>query len=190
MSAKNKHPSTTTLRKKSKKFDVRFPIDEIETNRSLANIPAYLLKAPESFKAKFYDELKKMSTIDESNVSKAAYQMFIDHFESFIHLLELTPQNVVEILVLGCHYNLQKPIKVCIKFLKDTLSADNILTAMCATTLFEHSDWENCCEIFFNQNTVAILKSNCDLMMTPDVKSVDKRKKFEFFKILHIFRGM
>lgn len=90
-------------------------------------IPAHksvLAAASDVFKTMFYGELKEEGDVNVCDVTAAAFEEFLQFF--YLREVKLTMDHIVEVFHLGHKYNIVKCFDVCVIFLKDHLSIDNV----------------------------------------------------------------
>lgn len=140
--------------------DVYFTIES--DDGSTDRVPAHkslLAAVSDVLKAMFYGELKEDGDVRMIDVTAAALKEFLQFF--YLGQVELTEENVVEVMHLGHKYNVIKCVDVCVQFMKDTLTNENIFNAMGFAILYSQNGLMKFCEKRIVTNTSAVLKSNC-----------------------------
>lgn len=108
----------------------------------------------------FYGESKLDGDFRVTDVSDAAFKEFLQFF--YLGEVELggIVEYIADVIHLGYKFNVLACVVVCAKFLKDTGTADNILTTLSLAIHYDHAGLMKCCEKFIILNTSAIFKSN------------------------------
>lgn len=142
----------------SKTSDVHFVIHSEEKPTRIPAHRILLANNSDVFKALFYDEPRtELTDIPITDVSEAAFKEFLQFF--YLSDVELHVENIADLMLLGHKYKVTKCIDVCVQFLKDTATPDNILAVMSLAILYNHADILKFCEKFVIMNTDAVLES-------------------------------
>lgn len=123
-------------------------------------IPAHknlLAAASDVFKKMFYGPLKERGDVIVDGANAAAFDEFLQFF--YIDNVELTIENVAEVMDLGHKYNVIKCFDLCVEFIKDTLTDDNICNGLSLAFLYDHVGLRRFCDNRIIVNTSAVLKS-------------------------------
>lgn len=133
--------------------DVHFSLgsDRIAAHKNL------LAAASDVFKRMFYGPMKEKGDVTINGVCAAAFKEFLQFF--YIDRVKLTIENVAEVMQLGDKYNVAKCIDLCVKFLKNALTFDNICTGLSLAILYDHNELLKFCEKRIIENTSAVFKS-------------------------------
>lgn len=133
-----------------------------DTAQPTARIGAHrilLANNSDVFKGMFYGELKENGNeFPMTDASEAAFKEFLQFF--YLSEVELHAENIAGLMYLGQKYKVIKCVEICVQFLKDTATADNILFAMSLGILYNHADLLKFCEKFIIMNTDAVLESS------------------------------
>lgn len=139
--------------------DINFVIES--DNGSTERVPVHksiLASVSDVFKAMFYGDLKEDEGVKMTDVTVAAVKEFLQFF--YFGKVQLTEENIAEVMHLGHKYNVTKCEQVCIEFLKDTLNEGNVCIAMDLAILYDQDELIKLCEKQVLLNTSAVLKSN------------------------------
>lgn len=116
-----------------------------------------LAAASKVFKVMFYGELKEEGDIKVCNVTAAAFEEFLQFF--YLKEVILSMQHILEVSHLGHKYDIEKCFDVCVKFIKDEISADNVCIGLGFAILYDQNDLMKICEKKIIINTNAVFKS-------------------------------
>lgn len=146
----------------SETADVHFVFGSSDSDASSSKrVPAHkilLANHSEEFKAMLYGAMKKSGDIRMADVSKAAFEEFLQFF--YLTEVELSVENFADIMHLGYKYMVTNCIEVCVKFFKDIHYVDNIWTGLELGIRYNHLKLVTFCERFIAGNTNAVLKSD------------------------------
>lgn len=111
-----------------------------------------------------------------SDVSVSGFQEFLQFF--YRPNVELTLENVSDVLVLCENYHVQHGSLICERFLRKSLTNDNLFTLFDYTIRYNFIDLKTECEIILTANTAALLKSvnfrdNCSKSVLHHLLSMD-----------------
>lgn len=136
-------------------------------DRVVHRIPAHkmvLANSSDVFGAMFFGELKETGDIQVTDASIDAFQAFLQFFYS--PCVCLTVDNVAEVMNLGHKYNVDRCVDVCVEFLKNTITDENVCTGLNLAILYERTDLQTFYEQHFVKHAKAIFKTsnflNCD----------------------------
>lgn len=123
------------------------------------------------FKAMFFGELKETGDIHVTDASSAAFKEFLQFF--YLKEVELSFGNIAGVLNLGHKYMIPKCIDICIRFLKDSHTADNNQFILSLAMVYGHAELVKLCERFIILNTSAVINSRdflkCDRQILGDI---------------------
>ncbi|XP_055301666.1 BTB/POZ domain-containing protein 2-like [Sitodiplosis mosellana] len=119
---------------------------------------AHLMAASDVFEKMFNGSWKEKNEVKIVDVSVAGFTEFLQFF--YLAHVNLTVDNVAEVMNLGNMYNVAGCLSVCEKFLKRNLSDDNVCEAYKLAILFNQESLKDACEIFIEINAKAVLKSD------------------------------
>lgn len=146
---------------KEKKFaDVWFSFGADNDATATDLIPAHkMLLAAESsvFEAMFYGDLKENNVIRMFDVTKSAFLEFLQFF--YLNKVQLTAENITEVLYLGQKYNVTECIDTCNEFLKNSLDNDNVCTVLDHAIMYDDEELMKLCEQRIMINTAEIFQS-------------------------------
>lgn len=107
------------------------------------------------FEAMFSDKWNTRDRIIIDDVSYAAFKEFLQVF--YKNEVEITEQNVGELLHLADKYNIEELVPSCQTFLIDHLTMDNCINSMNFATVYDIVELKKKCEELISENTAAIL---------------------------------
>lgn len=113
------------------------------------------------FKEIFYGDEELIECdreIPVTDVSQAAFKEFLKFF--YLNEVELHAENIVGLMYLAHKYKAVHCIDVCVQFLKDIATVDNILIALGLAIEYNHADMLKFCEQFLAVNTDEVIESN------------------------------
>lgn len=144
----------------SKTADVHFQFSSDDGTNAFTRIPAHknlLAVMSNVFIAMFYGDLKENGDIQVTDSSATAFQEFLQFFYS--DEVELTEENIVEVMYLAQKYIVSSGINICIEFLKDILTTENIFIGLNIAILYEHEELMKFCEKIIISDTKAVFES-------------------------------
>lgn len=113
--------------------------------RSRANaserIPAHtnlLAATSDVFDAMFYGELKEKGEVEIPDATPSAFKEFLQFF--YKTKIELTEENVFDVMDLGNRYNVAKCTDACVHLLKKTLTNESMCNGLAVALLYENAD--------------------------------------------------
>lgn len=136
---------------------------------AIKSIPAHkniLAAASEVFRTMFYGEAMVQGDVDVhvDEVSDAAFMEFLQFF--YRTHIQLSIENIADVMQLGHKYNVPNCIKICVEFLKDVLTVDNIFIGLNLGIRYNLNDLLKFCSKFITLNTAAVFKTtgflDCD----------------------------
>lgn len=157
----------------TKAADVNFKFstgDRIPAHKNL------LFVVSNVFDAMFFGDLKETGDIEITDSSPAAFKEFLQFFYS--NEIELTEENIEEVMYLVQKYNISNGVDVCKEFLKDILTADNVFIGLNIAMLHELKELIKFCEKIIISNTNAVFGSTSFLEC--DKKTLDHILKMNF----------
>lgn len=138
--------------------DVCFLIGD--QSEAQTKIPAHknlLAAASDVFKRMFYGPLKETDNVRIGGVNAAAFKEFLQFF--YIENVKLTIDNITDVMDLGHKYNMAKCSELCVEFLKDTLTDDNICTGLSLATIYDQNELKDFCKRRIIANTSSVIQS-------------------------------
>lgn len=169
---KNKIPSESgkLLYRDVETADVYFLVGETK-------IPAHknlLAAASDVFKRMFYRPLKETDNVRIDGVNETAFKEFLQFF--YIENVKLTAEHIGDVMDLGHKYNVAKCSEVCVEFLKDTLTDENICIGLSLATIYDQNELKDFCKKRIIANTSAVIKSSsfleCDRSILEYILSI------------------
>lgn len=150
----------------SKTSDVHFTFqseDEAQATTSIVAHRVLLANISNVFKGLFFGEPKpgdnEILEIPMTDVTnEAAFKEFLQFF--YLCEVELHAENIADLMLLGQKYKVSTCTDVCVQFLMDIATADNILVAIGLAVKYSHADLLKFCEKFIVMNTAAVLESD------------------------------
>lgn len=139
--------------------DVYFVVGPDE--KSTERIPAHknlIAAASDVFKRMFYGPLKETGDIILYGVNNTAFIEFLQFF--YNEKIKLSLEYMSEVMNLAHKYNVTKCLELCVAFLKDTLTDDNICIGLNLALMYEQDELIKFCEKRLIVNTNAIFKSS------------------------------
>lgn len=136
------------LYQNEKTADVHFIFETEE------NIPAhkYLLAAARDvFDTMFYGSIKEKGDVKIGDVSAAVFMEFLRFF--YFNTIKLTMANIFDIIHLGHKYEVAECFNLCVRYLGENLTVDNVHQVHSLAILFEQNELRAKCKNFFNRNT-------------------------------------
>lgn len=111
--------------------------------------------------------MKKSGNIHLTDVSETVFKEFLQFF--YLNEVELSTESIADLMYLGHKYMVTNCIDVCIRFLTDCHTVDNVLFVLSIAMLHSHRGLIKLCERFIVRNTNAVFKSRgfleCDRQM-------------------------
>lgn len=136
--------------------DVHF-IFEAEAEADVVKISAnkaVLAASSPVFNAMFNGELKEKGDIKLVDVSSAAFKEFLQFF--YEHQVKLTMDNIADVVKLIDKYDVAGGNPICVNFLKQNLTFDNILWGLNLSIKFRLNELKTFCKDEINKNYKAI----------------------------------
>lgn len=90
------------------------------------------------FDAMFYGDLKMKGEVEIPDFTASAFKEFLQFF--YKSQIELTEENISEVMDLGNKYNVPKSAEACVRFLKRTLTNENMCNGLYLALLYEKPD--------------------------------------------------
>lgn len=138
----------------------------------------------DAFKAMFFGDLKESGDIHVADASSAAFKEFLQFF--YLNEVELSFGHIAEVLHLGHKYLIPKCIDVCIRFLRDSVTANNSLSILSLATVYDHTELMKLCKRFIMLNTSAVINSSdfleCDRHILGDIFNLFVCSEIELFE--------
>lgn len=142
----------------TKSCDVNFSFNSANgPGKRVAAHKCLLAASSDVFNAMFYGDLKEPGDVHLADSSDAAFMEFLQFF--YLSDVKLTMENITEVMYLGQKYNVKGCISVCVEFLKDNLTAENVCSCLDLAILYDHNDLVKMCEKIIILDTVAVFKS-------------------------------
>lgn len=148
-----------------KTADVTFTFESTDAEQpSAVRIGAHrilLANNSDVFKEMFYGEDEPIDFDGEIAMADVSQEVFKD-FLQFFYLSEvkLHADIISGLMYLGQKYKVMQCVEMCVQFLKDIATADNILIAIGLAVQYNHADLLKFCEQFIILNTDAVLASD------------------------------
>lgn len=156
--------------------DVSFMIGDQKSDQ--VKIPAHkslLAAASDVFKRMFYGPLRENDIVHITGVSVAAFTEFLQFF--YIERVKLTVDNIDVVMDLGHKYNISKCSELCVEFLKDTLTDENICVGLSLAMVYDQNELKEFCKRRIVANTNAVMKSSsfleCDRTILAYILNMD-----------------
>lgn len=148
--------------------DVFFAFDA--KNEDHEQIPAHksILSAMSPvFDAMLYGPAKENGDINIVDSTPEAFREFLQFF--YLTQVELSTENLLEVMNLGKQYMLDDCLTACTKFCEATLTLDNMCWGYELAILFDLDGLMRFCERQISANPNEIFKSNCFLNCDPNL---------------------
>lgn len=158
------------------KADVHFELQSKNGHVNVVPVHKIALAAvSDVFKRMFYGELAENGNVTIHDSSDGAFIEFLQYFYS--GAIELTGENVAEVLYLGHKYNVLNCVEDCVEFLMIILGKTNVCTALHLALLFDHLELVDACETFVKNNIEAVFASigflRCDKTVMGHILKMD-----------------
>lgn len=130
------------------------------TFKSKERVPAHkylLAAASDVFDAMFYGPVKEKGDVEIDDASAVGFMEFLRFF--YFNQIKLTMANIGDVLNLGQKYDINECVNLCLRFLIENLTIDNVLEVFSLAILFEQDDLREKCEDFIEYNTEEILQT-------------------------------
>lgn len=134
--------------------DVKFVFPNCR-NEEIFGHTFFLSKKSPTFYTMFHGSLKEGSTVkivDSSRISFLELVKFI-----YTEMVDLTPENVLEVMYLANKYLIKKLSEQCEKFVKNNISIENSLAILKESIYFKCELIEKECVDFIGKNTAQIM---------------------------------
>lgn len=156
--------------------DVNFILNT--DDNGVERIPAHklvLANGSDVFTAMLFGELKETGDIKVIDASADAFKEFLQFFYS--SRVCLTADNVAEVMNLGHKYNVSKCVDICVEFLKDTITVENVCTGLDLAILYDRKDLQMFYEAFFVMHAKTIFQTKpflyCDKALLTHILEMD-----------------
>lgn len=143
-------------------------------DKKKVRIPAHkmlMAASSDTFKSMFYDGLAK----DVPNVSIDAFKEFLQFF--YFDKVQLTQENIAEVLDLGKTFAFITCLSVCEQFLMDSLVIENVCMCYGLSIRFELNDLRVKCEKIIADKTEAVFNTTdfmkCDRFVLHEILKLD-----------------
>lgn len=161
----NKTYNNPKLNEKMKKLyldetsaDVFFVFDDkMKTER----VPAHknlLFAGTDAFSGMFYGDMKELGDIKMVDVSVAGFKEFLQFF--YNDKIELTMDNIHEVVYLGDKYIVSDCLNVCKQFLKESLTNESACHIYAIAIRFNFIELQNLCQAHITKNAVFVVQSS------------------------------
>lgn len=141
-------------------------------------IPAHklLLSAySEVFKEMFSVSLKEQPDVKIVDASPAAFKQFLQFF--YCDEIEMTTENVDEVMRLGQQYLVAECSNVCAQFLADNLTNENVCAAYGVSLSIDHEELKKLCEVSIGINVEDVFETKgfleCDRQVLSHILKLD-----------------
>lgn len=115
--------------------------------KSGERVPAHknlLAAASEVYHAMFYGPIKEIGDVQMDEPWATGFVEFLQFFYS--NKIKLTMANIGDLMNYGHKYDVTECFNLCVRFLKEHLTPDNVLQAHSLAILFEQKDLQTKCE--------------------------------------------
>lgn len=129
-------------------------------DKTVVEVPAHLnvlTTGSDVFKKMFNESWKEKSEVVIVDATASAFKEFLQFF--YLDKIELTMQNIAEVMNLGEKYNIGGCSTVCANFLEANLTVENVCAAYGLAILFEQKDLHEACEYKIVAMTPDIVKT-------------------------------
>lgn len=136
--------------------DVNFTFQSDSTQ----SVPAHkvLLSAKSNvFKAMFFGESKEKGDVKVVGVTADAFRVFLQFF--YLCEVQLTIENIADVMSLGHKYNVSDCFDSFVLFLKETLSSDNACLSYSLAILYDIDELKELCKKKIEMDSQAVFKS-------------------------------
>lgn len=123
-------------------------------------LPAHkylLAAASDVFYAMFYGSIKEKGNVKIDDASAVGFMEFLQFF--YFNTIRLTIENISDVMNLGQKYNITECSNLCVRFLIERLTSDNVCQIHSLAVLFERNDLKMECETFIKSHTDEVLNS-------------------------------
>lgn len=116
------------------------------------------------FDAMFHGEMNMEDEVEIPDATASAFKEFLQFF--YERQIELTEENVSEVMYLGHKYLVPECIEACVKFLKETLTNENMCKGLALALPYDEPDLLRFCKRRIAMDAETIFKTesflNCD----------------------------
>lgn len=122
-------------------------------------IPAhkFVLAGSNVFETMFNGSWKEVEQVEIVDASADAFKEFLQFF--YLNDVKLTMGNVAEVMNLGNKYSVAECLRVCGRFLEDSLTVGNVCSVLDLALFFNQHTLKVLCEEIITADTVTILKA-------------------------------
>ncbi|XP_031638510.1 BTB/POZ domain-containing protein 3-like [Contarinia nasturtii] len=119
------------------------------------------------FKAMFYGKMKELGDVKITDIHVSAFKEFLQFF--YLSRVQLTMENLCEVMNFGHKYNVSECLNVCLRFLKDSSISEDVCNIYHAAIVLDLSEFKQICENFITLNTENVFKSDGFMKCTSKV---------------------
>lgn len=165
-----------------KMSDVEFYFEHESGDVRIPAIKSILSTSSPVFNAMFNGDLKEKGDVKITDASSDTFDEFLQFF--YGQKMELTMQNIGDILNLANKYDVAELLSICVEFLKKNLKMDNILLGLHWAIKFHLNDLKLFCESEIQKNIAEVLKmfdfgTNGEIKLTPNL-DIDLDRVFPY----------
>lgn len=138
--------------------DVHFIVGRM--NAQTERVPAHkllLITASEVFQTMFNGSWKEQDEVRIVDATADSFKEFLQFF--YLGRIELTMDNVSDVMNLSKKYDITDGLKMCTEFLITNVTSDDICWAFELAVLFQQKRLRQFCEIFIGTHSTDIFKS-------------------------------
>ncbi|XP_055295381.1 BTB/POZ domain-containing protein 3-like [Sitodiplosis mosellana] len=160
----------------TKMADVHFTFESVDGQiQRIPAIKSVLAATSKVFNSMFYGPIKEKDDVKITDASPAAFKVFLKFF--YFDEIELTADNVAEVMNLGHKYDVTECLSACGKFIEDHLSNDNLWLAYGLAIFLNHEELKKMCEVTIAIDTGKLFKSpsfmDCDKKVLRNILKLD-----------------
>ncbi|XP_031639426.1 BTB/POZ domain-containing protein 3-like [Contarinia nasturtii] len=119
------------------------------------------------FRAMFSDSWKDKVDVVITDATVAEFEEFLQFF--YLTRAKLTMDNIAKVLYLGDKYNVTECMDTCTKFLRRTITENNVCWCYALAVLHHQDDLIRYCELMIAENTKAVFSSTSFLECSKEV---------------------
>lgn len=149
-----------------------------EKDDAFERVPAHKLilsTGSKVFYTMFYGSIPQDIEVKIVDVTLAAFKEFLQFF--YTDIIPLTSENIAQVMNLVRKYGIERCMKQCIDFLKDTLTNEDVCSGYQLAIKFELDDLKRFCERKICANAEEVLKSddflNCEKIVLSNIMRMD-----------------
>lgn len=135
-----------------------------------------LTQSSSVFLTMFNGSWEENDEVEITDASVDAFKEFLQFF--YLDAIQLSLENVAEVMYLGNKYNVQECVEICVKFLKNSLDEKNIIWGYHLAIKYEQKRLKDFCETIIGLLTKEVLVSDgflhCDIDMLSHIVKLQR----------------